>query len=40
MKNIYSLEAGEVIWLKKSTVTKYGFNPDFIKEGKRLIVVI
>ena len=38
MKNIYSLEAGEVIWLKKSTVTKYGFNPDFIKEGKRPFV--
>lgn len=38
MKNIYSLEAGEVVWLKKSTVVKYGFNPDFIKEGKRPFV--
>lgn len=39
MNNVYLLNVGDVVWLKKSTVNKYGFNPDFIKAGKRPFVV-
>lgn len=37
-KNIV-FEPGDVIFLKKSVVKKYGFNPSFIKKGNRPFVI-
>ena len=34
-----SIQIGDVVFLKKSTVNKYNFNPDFIKHGARPFVV-
>lgn len=36
---INSIKVGDVVFLKKSTVNKYGFNPAFIKHGARPFVV-